>query len=238
MSEETGPSKTSNTVELYKRLSQRDAKIDQLQSALRKIATNKLTSSTVPGPLYGAGVSAGLAIAADMACKALDGADPKTFPVHPDPTGKTREPPHCPTCACEIPADAIQSGIGPSKERFDWATAIDTVTILLRQSKDAGNPPTLAALDELRRIAGDIAPEALACNHDWIEVAGKRGLYRPCFFCPKCHNAIVAKYRVGVDCVYCGNLRGDAHADDCPRRTLGPSNPDNITSAEVMKPGR
>ena len=22
------------------------------------------------------------------------------YPVHPDPTGKTREPPHCPTCDC------------------------------------------------------------------------------------------------------------------------------------------
>ncbi len=215
MSDETAP-KVSNTVELYKKLAQRDAKIDRLQSALRNIATNKLTSSTVPGPLYGAGVRAGLAIAAGMACKALDGVDPSMVPVHPDPTGKTREPPHCPTCACE----AIQSGIGPSKERFDWATAIDAVTILLRQSKDAGNPPTLAAVDELRRIAGDIATAA-ACDHDWIEVAGKQGLYRPCFFCPRCHKAIVARYRVGdaVDCVYCGNLRGDAHADDCPRRT-------------------
>lgn len=25
---------------------------------------------------------------------------PGTFPVHADPTGKTREPPHCPTCNC------------------------------------------------------------------------------------------------------------------------------------------
>lgn len=27
------------------------------------------------------------------------------YPVHPDPTGKTREPPHCPSCSC-APQDA------------------------------------------------------------------------------------------------------------------------------------
>lgn len=25
------------------------------------------------------------------------------YPVHPDPTGKTREPPHCPSCSCSPP---------------------------------------------------------------------------------------------------------------------------------------
>lgn len=24
------------------------------------------------------------------------------YPVHPDQTGKTREPPHCPTCDCGL----------------------------------------------------------------------------------------------------------------------------------------
>ncbi len=33
-----------------------------------------------------------------------------SFPVHADPTGKTREPPHCPTCNCGTPADLIKSG--------------------------------------------------------------------------------------------------------------------------------
>lgn len=30
-------------------------------------------------------------------------ATPATFPIHADPTGKTREPPHCPTCSCGQP---------------------------------------------------------------------------------------------------------------------------------------
>jgi hypothetical protein len=27
--------------------------------------------------------------------------------THPDPTGKTREPPHCPSCSCGTPADLV-----------------------------------------------------------------------------------------------------------------------------------
>jgi len=30
-------------------------------------------------------------------------------PVHPDPTGKTREPPHCPTCDCQTDSAAVKS---------------------------------------------------------------------------------------------------------------------------------
>src|ERR1700733_9410726 len=64
--------------------------------------------------------------------------------------------------------------------------------------------------------------ETAGCQHEWMEVAGKRGVYRPSFFCPKCHKAIVAKFKVGdlVDCAFCGNLRAGHHADDCPCKTL------------------
>ena len=34
-------------------------------------------------------------------CEAL-GSTVETGAVHPDPTGKTREPPHCPTCGCGL----------------------------------------------------------------------------------------------------------------------------------------
>jgi len=30
-------------------------------------------------------------------------------PIHPDPTGKTREPPHCPTCDCQTDSAAVKS---------------------------------------------------------------------------------------------------------------------------------
>jgi hypothetical protein len=30
-------------------------------------------------------------------------------PVHRDPTGRTREPPHCPSCSCGMPADDADS---------------------------------------------------------------------------------------------------------------------------------
>lgn len=48
--------------------------------------------------------------------------------------------------------------------------------------------------------------------------------------CEHCHNPMSVdlgalngsrpRYKPGdpVDCIYCGNLRGNAHADDCPRR--------------------
>lgn len=52
--------------------------IERLTKALRNIATNKLTSTTALGPLYRAGVSAGLAIAAGMAREALEGTADKT----------------------------------------------------------------------------------------------------------------------------------------------------------------
>jgi hypothetical protein len=34
---------------------------------------------------------------------------PAERPAHPDPTGTTREPPHCPTCACGAPAAALKA---------------------------------------------------------------------------------------------------------------------------------
>lgn len=38
---------------------------------------------------------------------------------------------------------------------------------------------------------------------------------------PPPSKAAAARYKPGdpVDCIYCGNLRGDAHADDCPRKS-------------------
>jgi hypothetical protein len=38
----------------------------------------------------------------------------------------------------------------------------------------------------------------------------------------------VAKHPIGapVDCIYCGNLRGDTHADDCPRSS--PATPEKV----------
>lgn len=32
------------------------------------------------------------------------------YPVHPDPTGKTREPPHCPSCNCPSPGHPTSDG--------------------------------------------------------------------------------------------------------------------------------
>lgn len=40
------------------------------------------------------------AAALRAAIEALQPPAHETFPVHPDPTGKTREPPHCPSCNC------------------------------------------------------------------------------------------------------------------------------------------
>ena len=47
------------------------------EQALRNIASNKLTSSTNQDPAYSAGVRHGLAIAADMARRALDPDSPQ-----------------------------------------------------------------------------------------------------------------------------------------------------------------
>jgi hypothetical protein len=42
------------------------------------------------------------AVAREMMRGWLAGFQLKTTPVHPDPTGTTREPPHCPTCGCGV----------------------------------------------------------------------------------------------------------------------------------------
>lgn len=46
-----------------------------------------------------------------------------------------------------------------SKQRFNLAAQIDAACMLLRQSRQNGNPPTLAAIDALRTVAGDISPD-------------------------------------------------------------------------------
>lgn len=69
--------------------------IQRLMGALRGIATNRLTGSTNQTPAYSAGVRAGLAMAADMATRALEY---HSLRGSPDETSE-----QCPGCVADWP---------------------------------------------------------------------------------------------------------------------------------------
>lgn len=69
--------------------------IERLQAALKGIATNRLTSTTSGNPSYVAGVKAGLAMAADMATRALNQDSPERKPQSPQTASPPSGAPDC-----------------------------------------------------------------------------------------------------------------------------------------------
>ncbi len=78
----------------------------------------------------------------------------------------------CPFCG-QTSASKVVGGV---MDDYTWVECICGAS-----GPESSSPETSAALWNKRA-----APET-GCAHEWIEVPGKRGLYKPSWFCPKCH---------------------------------------------------
>ena len=84
-------------------------------------------------------------------------------------------------------------------------------------------PAALLAETARAALSGEHPAPETVCEHEWIEVAGKRGVYKPGWFCPKCwtgQRERPSQLKAGAKCDHGVSMEADCA--ECDRIFLNP----------------